>query len=61
MLSCRDSFVNVSDSEREYAALFMSAGLCQMTQEYIAQHDQPNLAELTKISSKITSGSIYRI
>ena len=61
MSTCRQSYVNLDDEEREYASLFMSAGLCHLTQGYIQKHETPNPAELTKLSYKIMSGSIYRI
>ncbi|MFL2081732.1 TetR/AcrR family transcriptional regulator [Latilactobacillus sakei] len=60
MSSCQESFINLINDERRYAASFMSAGLCNLTQEYIAQHDQPDQKGLTQISFKIMSGSIYR-
>lgn len=60
MASCRQSFVDLSDDEREYAALFMSAGLCQLTQKYIREHAVPNAEELQQIAFRIMSGSIYR-
>lgn len=58
--SCRQSFVNVSQEEREYAALFMSAGLCMMTVEYIRQNKKPDAKELVRLSYKIMSGDIYK-
>lgn len=58
--TCRQSFVNLSDTEREYAAQFISAGLCRLTQKYIREHEEPDQSELTNLSYIIMSGSIYR-
>ncbi|MEG0773554.1 TetR/AcrR family transcriptional regulator [Clostridium sp.] len=61
MSTCRQSYVDLDNEEREYASLYMSAGLCYLTQKYIKNHKKPDQAELTRISYKIMSGSIYRI
>ena len=61
MFSCRYSFVGVTEEEREYAAQFMAAGMCRLTQKYISEHEKPSQAELTELSYKIMSGSFYRI
>ena len=60
MSSCRQSFVDLEEEEREYAAQFMSAGLCRLTQKYIHEHETPDQDELTRLSYKIMSGNIYR-
>ncbi|MBQ9663528.1 MAG: TetR/AcrR family transcriptional regulator [Oscillospiraceae bacterium] len=60
MASCQQSFVGLNDDDREYAALFMSAGLCKLTQKYILEHAVPDKTELRRISYKIMSGSIYK-
>ena len=60
MSSCRQSFVNLNEEGREYAAQFMSAGLCRLTQKYIREHEKPDQDELTRLSYKIMSGGIYR-
>ncbi len=59
MSSCRQSFVDIDDEEREYAALFMSAGLCRLTQKFIREHQSPDQDKLFRLSYKIMSGSIY--
>lgn len=61
MSSCRQSFVLLDDDVREYAAQFMAAGLCRLAQKYIREHKNPNQTELTELSYKIMSGSIYRL
>ena len=61
MSSCRYSFVGVTEEEREYAAQFMAAGMCRLTQKYISEHEKPSQAELTELSYKIMSGRFYRI
>ena len=61
MSSCAQSFVNLTDEDREYAALFMSSGLCRLTQKYINEHKKPDKTELERISYTIMSGNIYRI
>lgn len=61
MSSCRQSFVLLDDNTREYAAQFMSAGLAHITQKYIREHKKPDQTELTELSYKIMSGSIYRL
>lgn len=61
MSTCRQSYVDLDDEAREYASLFMSAGLCSLTQAYVKKHETPDMAELTRLSYKIMSGSIYRI
>lgn len=58
--SCRQSFVDMDEEDREYAILFISAGLCWMTQKYIANHNKPDKKELKRISFMLLSGSIYR-
>ncbi len=60
MSSCRQSFVELDSADREYAAQFMAAGLCRLTQRYIQEHEKPDQAELTRLSYKIMSGNIYR-
>lgn len=60
MYSCRISFMDLDDNEREYASQFIAAGLCRLTQKYIREHEKPDHKELTEISYKIMSGSIYR-
>lgn len=61
MSTCRSSFVGLSETEREYAAQFMSAGLCRLTQRYILEHEKPEQEELIRLSYKIMSGKIYRV
>ncbi len=61
MSTCRKSFVGLSDEEREYAAQFMSAGLCRLTQKYIRDHEKPDQDDLIRLSYKIMSGKIYRV
>ena len=60
MSSCRYSFVDVNEEEKEYAAQFMAAGMCRLTHKYIREHDRPDQAELMQLSYKIMSGNIYR-
>lgn len=60
MSTCRESYVDLDAEEREYASLYMSAGLSQITQKYIKEHDKVDLSFLTQMSYKIMSGSIYR-
>lgn len=60
MHSCRLSFIDLDDDEREYAAQFIAAGLCRLTQRYIRNHKNPNRRELTDLSYKIMSGRIFR-
>ena len=60
MSTCQISFIGLSEDEREYAAQFMSSGLCRMTQKYLKEHKRPDANELIRISYKIMSGSIYR-
>ncbi len=55
------SYVELYDDEREYALRFLSAGLCSLTQEYVKHHEIPDTAELTRLSYKIMSGSIYKL
>lgn len=59
--SCAHSFINVSDEEQEYAAQFVSAGLCQLLHGYISQHRKPDEEELTRLLIHIMSGKIYRM
>ncbi len=61
MSTCRQSFVNLTEEEREYAAQFMSAGLCRLTQKYIREHEKPDQDDLIRLSYKIMSGKIYRV
>lgn len=61
MSSCRQSFIDLDDTEREYSARFISAGLCHLTQKYIKEHKKPDQEELTRLSYKIMSGEIYQI
>lgn len=61
MSDCPKSYVDLYDEEREYALSFVSAGLCSLTQEYVKRHQKPDPAELTQLSYKIMSGSIYRL
>lgn len=61
MSSCRQCFMELDDDTREYAAQFMAAGLSHLTQKYIREHKMPDQKELTELSYKIMSGSIYRI
>ncbi|WP_367371378.1 TetR/AcrR family transcriptional regulator [Pediococcus parvulus] len=60
MSACQQSFINLVNDEKNYAISFMAAGLCSLTQKYIEEHDLPNQEELTRISYKMMSGSIYR-
>lgn len=59
--SCQQSFVDIGDSDRRYAACFVSAGLSQLTQKYIREHKKSNPAELARLAYKIMSGSIYHL
>ena len=61
MSSCKGSFVKLDNDELEYASVFISSGLCRLTQRYLKEHKIPIQEELTKISYKIMSGNIYRI
>lgn len=61
MSSCRQSFVTLDDELREYAAQFLAAGLCRLTQKYIREHKKPDQNELTRLAYKIMSGSIYQM
>lgn len=61
MSSCRQSFVTLDDELREYAAQFVSSGLCRLTQKYIFEHKKPDQSELARLAYKIMSGSIYQI
>lgn len=61
MYSCRESFVELDNDELEYASIFISAGLCRLTQRYLLHNVVPDQDELTQILYKIMSGSIYRI
>lgn len=61
MSSCRQSFALSDEDVREYAAQFIAAGLCRLTQKYISEHKKPDPKELTKLSYQIMSGSIYKI
>ena len=60
MASCRQSFVNLDDTTREYAAQFMAAGLSRLTQKYVLEHEKPDQDELARLSYKIMSGNIYQ-
>lgn len=60
MSSCNQSFVGLDDEEREYAALFMSSGLCSLTEKYIKSHKKPDKGELFRLSYKIMSGDIFK-
>ena len=60
MSTCKQSFVNVSAEEQEYAAQFMSSGLCSLSRRYIDTHEKPDQKELTELAYKLMSGSIYR-
>ena len=61
MSSCRRSFLDIDEEQAEYAAQFMSAGLCKLTEKYITEHKQPDPTELADLSFRIMSGSIYRL
>lgn len=60
MSTCRSSFVGLSETEREYAAQFMSAGLCRLTQQYVCDHQMPDQNELMQLAYTIMSGSIFK-
>lgn len=60
MSSCGQGFVDLNQSEVEYASRFMAAGLCALTQKYIKEHKKPSQNELTELSYKILSGRIYK-
>ena len=60
MYSCRQSFTDLGDDEREYAAQFIAAGMCRLTRKYIQDHEKPDQKELTDIAYKIMSGNIFR-
>lgn len=60
MYSCRQSFADLDDNKREYAAQFIAAGMCRLTRKYIQDHEKPNHKELADITYKIMSGNIYR-
>lgn len=60
MSSCTQSFVGLDEEEWEYAALFMSAGMCSMTERYIRCHKTPDTDELIRLSKKIMSGDIFK-
>ena len=60
MASCRQSFVNLDDTTREYAAQFIAAGLSGLTQKYVLEHEKPDQDELARLSYKIMSGNIYQ-
>lgn len=60
MYSCRRGFVMLDQKTQEYAAQYMAAGLCSLTQKYIKEHKEPDQTELTGLAYKIMSGSIYR-
>ena len=59
MASCRQSFADLDDTTREYAAQFIAAGLSHLTQKYILEHKEPDQDELARLSYKIMSGNIY--
>ena len=59
--SCRQSFADLDDTTREYAAQFVAAGLSRLTQKYILEHKEPDQDELARLSYKIMSGNIYQI
>lgn len=61
MTSCRQSFADLDDTTREYAAQFIAAGLSRLTQKYILEHKEPDQNELARLSYKIMSGNIYQI
>ncbi len=61
MSDCPQSYMDLYDEELEYALRFLSAGLCSLTQEYVKHHEIPDTAELTRLSYKIMSGSIYKL
>lgn len=61
MTSCQQSFVDLDDTTREYAAQFIAAGLSRLTQKYVLEHKKPDLDELARLSYKIMSGNIYQI
>lgn len=61
MTSCRQSFADLDDTTREYAAQFIAAGLSRLTQKYILEHEEPDQNELARLSYKIMSGNIYQI
>lgn len=61
MSSCRQSFADLDDTTREYAAQFMAAGLSRLTKKYILEHENPDQDELVRLSYKIMSGNIYQI
>ncbi len=58
--SCRSSFVQTDDKERECAAHFISAGLCGLTQKIIKEYEKPDRYRLTQLLHKIMSGEIFR-
>jgi len=60
MTTCSQSFVGLETEEWEYAALFMSAGMCSLTKRYIETHEKPDKGELFKLSYKIMSGDIFK-
>ena len=60
MSSCGQSFVSLDPDTREYAAQFMAAGLCRLTQKYIRDHAVPDQKELSALAYRILSGSIYQ-
>lgn len=60
MSSCRRGFVTQDQKTQEYAAQYIAAGLCSLTQEYIKEHKVPDQTELTELSYTIMSGNIYQ-
>lgn len=61
MSACSQGFLDLTEEDKEYASMYMSAGLCRLTQKYINEHKQPDEKELTRISYAIMSGNIYRV
>lgn len=58
--SCKQSFIDLNNDEKEYASQFMASGLCRLTQTYVEKHEKANSKELNRLSYKLLSGNIYK-
>lgn len=59
-ITCQQSYVDITEEEREYAALYFSAGLCALTRRYVEMHEEPDEEKLAQLAYKMISGDVYR-
>ena len=56
LTECGQTLRNVTEEERAYAIVYISAGLCALTHKYITEHPLPAKDELYRLSFKMLSG-----